>query len=138
MEDQRQYVSEEQIAYARLLDAGMKLGFVMIVVSFALYVSGVVTPHVPLEQLPAYWGLSASDYMAATNAPTGWGWVSLATKGDYMNFIGIAALSLITVLCYLRILPIFLRSGDKAFSIIASVEIVVLLLAASGVLMLGH
>ncbi|MGE0080124.1 MAG: hypothetical protein AB7U81_02375 [Thiohalomonadaceae bacterium] len=138
MEQQRQYASEEQVAYARILDAGMKLGFVVVVVSFLLYVFGLVTPHVPVEQLPHYWTLSAQDYMAATNVPTGWGWLSLAGKGDYLNFIGIAILSLVTVVCYLRILPILVKGGDKAYTIIAGLEVLVLLLAASGVLVIGH
>ncbi|MFA7620045.1 MAG: hypothetical protein WC012_13490 [Thiohalomonadaceae bacterium] len=138
MEKQHQYASEEQVVYAKVLDAGMKLGFVIVVVSFVLYVFGFVTPHVPVEQLPHYWTLSAQEYLVATNVPTGWGWLSLAGKGDYLNFIGIAILSLVTVVCYLRILPIFAKGGDKAFTAIAAVEVLVLVLAASGILVIGH
>jgi len=138
MEKQHQYASEEQVVYAKVLDAGMKLGFVIVVVSFVLYVFGFVTPHVPVEQLPHYWTLSAQDYLAATNVPTGWGWLSLAGKGDYLTFIGTAILSLVTVFCYLRILPILVKGGDKAYTIIAGLEVLVLLLAASGILVIGH
>jgi len=44
--------SEEQVAYAKLLDIGMKVGLLMLVISFALYLLGIFTPHVPVSELP--------------------------------------------------------------------------------------
>lgn len=136
--EKKSYTSEEQLVYADWLDRGMKLGFVMLVVSFLLYVFGVMTPHVPVDELPNYWHLSAAEYAAATGAPHGWGWLAHALQGDYANFIGIAVLSLVTILCYLIILPILLRRKDTPFVVIAVLEVLVLVLAASGILAAGH
>ena len=138
MENQKHYATEEQRIYAALLDRGMKIGFVLLVISFALYLTGVIEPHVPVRDLPAYWGMSAVEYAQAAEVPPGWGWLSLAGTGDYMNFIGIAVLAFVTVACYLRILPILVRNGDTAFGVIVVLEVLVLLLAASGLLVVGH
>ncbi len=77
------------------------------------------------------------DFNVALNAPTGWNWVGLVGKGDYLNFVGIAMLSGLTILCYLVILPILFRKKDTAYAIIAIAEVLVLSLAASGLLKVG-
>ena len=102
------YATEEQLVYADLLDWGMKIGFIMLVAAFVAYLTGMAAPHVPVEELPKYWTMPVSQYLAAANAPHGWGWVALAGKGDYMNFIGIAFLSAVTIACFARGRP---RSG---------------------------
>ena len=38
----------EQRIYARWLDIGTRVGLAMLVVGFAVYVFGVLDPHVPL------------------------------------------------------------------------------------------
>jgi hypothetical protein len=131
-------ISEEKLAYATLLDWGMKIGFVLLVVSFTLYVLGIVKPHIPLEELPQYWSMPVNEYLKATNVHTGWSWLHLVHKGDFMNFIGIAFLSAITIVCYLRILPIYLKTKDTVFAVVTIIEVLILVLAASGVLVVGH
>lgn len=131
-------VSPEQKVYADLLDVGMKVGLVMLVISFAVYVLGIVEPHVPLESLPQYWSMPVSEYLRQANVGTGWSWLGLVGKGDFMNFAGIAFLSAITIVCYVRILPMTLRQGEKLFTSILAVEALVLTLGASGILVAGH
>jgi hypothetical protein len=62
----------------------------------------------------------------------------MLAKGDYLNLIGVALLGFVTVLCYLRVLPLLLRSGERLQSAFAVAQVVVLLLAASGLLAGGH
>ena len=57
--------------------------------------------------------------------------------GYYLNFIGIAMLAGLTILCYLVILPILIKKKDTPYVIIAIIEIAVLVLAASGLLKTG-
>jgi hypothetical protein len=92
---------------------------------------------VKIDDLPKYWTMRVHDYNVALNAPTGWGWAALVGKGDYLNFVGIAMLSGLTILCYLVILPILIRKKDIAYTVIAVVEVLVLSLAASGLLKVG-
>ncbi len=129
--------TEEQLAYAKLLDIGMKIGLLMLVISFAIYVLGIFTPHVPVGDLPKYWSMPVKDYLKATDIHTGWSWVYLLGKGDFLNFIGIAFLSGVTILCYLRIIPILFRKKDTVYAVLAIIEVLVLVLAASGVLKAG-
>ena len=126
------------MAYAELLDFGMKAGLVGMIVCFLLYVSGIVPPHVPLEDMPRYWSMPVNEYLAAAKVPTGWGWLQLAGKGDYLNFLPVAFLSTITIACYLRILPMLSAKGERIFSAIIIAEVAVLLLAVSGYLAGGH
>lgn len=134
----KQKVAPEQITYALWLDWGMKIGFVAMVISFALYVLGVLEPRIPFADLPKYWVMPVGKYLEAANIQAGWSWVSLVKHGDFLNFIGIAFLSGITILCYARILPIFMAAKDKIFQAIVVAEILVLVLAASGILAGGH
>src|SRR5512141_568328 len=129
--------SEEQMAYAGVLNAGMWLGLAILVITFIIYISGILPSFVPIDDLPKYWTMRVHDYNVALNAPTGWHWTSLVGKGDYLNFVGIAMLSGLTILCYLVILPILIRKKDTAYVVIAVVEILVLSLAASGLLKVG-
>ena len=52
--------------------------------------------------------------------------------------LGIVLLSGCSLLCLLSLLPLYSKRGDRAYLAICIAEIAVLLLAASGVLTLGH
>ena len=129
--------TEEQIAYAGLLNIGMKVGMAMLLVTFSLYMFGVLEPHIPVNDLPTYWVMPVGEYLQAADVHTGWSWLNMLDKGDFVNFLGIAFLSGVTIVCYMRIIPILIKKGDKAYVVLAIVEVLVLVLAASGVLKSG-
>jgi len=129
--------SGEQIAYANILNIGMILGLVLIIVTFIIYMFGILPSFISPQEIPNYWGMKSKDFIHNLGAPTGWGWLSFIGKGDYLNFVGIAILAGITVLCYLVILPILMRKKDTPYVVIAIIEIAVLVLAASGILKSG-
>jgi hypothetical protein len=76
--------------------------------------------------------LPVDRFVAATGAPTGWAWLGYLGSGDYLNLVGVAMLGLVTVLCYARIVVPLLRSGERLYAALAIAQIVVLLIAASG------
>ena len=129
--------TEEQLAYAKLLDLGMKIGLLMLVVTFFIYVFGIFTPHIPVNELPNYWKLPVKEYLKVTGIHTGWAWLGMVGKGDILNFIPIVFLAGVTILCYIRIIPILFRKKDTIYAFIAIIEVLVLVLAASGVLKSG-
>ena len=129
--------TEEQLAYAKLLDLGMKAGLLMLVVTFFIYVFGIFTPHIPVNELPNYWKLPVKQYLKVADIHTGWSWVSMIGKGDFLNFLPIVFLAGVTILCYIRIIPILFRKKDTIYAVLAIVEVLVLVLAASGVLKSG-
>lgn len=131
-------VSEEQLLYARWLDVGTRIGLGLLIASFALYVSGLVPPLIPFSDLPALWILPVDEYLAATGLRGGWSWLGKVHLSDMMNFAGIAFLSLVTVGCYLVLAASYLRKRDTACALIVLAEIVVLVLAASGLVGGAH
>jgi hypothetical protein len=137
MTNEKNKASEEQMVYAGVLNIGMWLGLAVLIITFFIYLSGVLPNFVPIEDLPKYWTMRVHEYNVALNAPTGWQWVTQVGKGDYLNFVGIVMLSGLTILCYLVILPILFRKKDTAYAIIAIMEVLVLSLAASGLLKVG-
>ena len=145
-ESDTQTTQSEQILYAKVLEIGMYIGLVILFVTFGLYVSGILAPVVPLDQVSSYWNQGVHEYLEAVNrdhlhmehAPTGWAWVTMLDKGDFLNFVGIAILGGITIICYLAIVPALLRKKDFVYLAMALVEVFVLSLAASGILVVGH
>jgi uncharacterized membrane protein len=131
------YASPEQLRYAKVLGIGVQLGFFMLVATFIIYLSGVLPPLVPVDQLPKYWGLSAAEFVKATHTPTGWSWLAQIGKGDVLNLLGICVLSSISVVSTLAVLPIFARRRERAHLIISILLIAVLVLSASNVLAAG-
>jgi len=129
--------TEEQLAYAKLLDLGMKFGLLILIATFIVYIFGILTPHVAVDDLPKYWTMPVKDYLKAANIHTGWSWLSLVGKGDILNFIPIVFLAGVTILCYIRIIPILFRKKDTVYAFLAIIEVLVLVLAASGVLKSG-
>lgn len=138
MAAEKEYASQEQVLYARWLDMGTKAGFLLLVVSFALYVTGFIEPHIAHGDLPGYWRLPVDEFLVVANVQAGWGWLRLVHRGDFLNLIGVAWLSSVTLACYLRLLPVFAGNGDRAYAAIAALEIVVLSAAMSGLLIGGH
>lgn len=132
------YVTPEQLAYADLLDIGVTIGRYLLAGTFILYVFGFAPPKIPLSELPAYWSMAADQYSNRVGVGTGWGWLALIGYGDYMNFVGIAFLSGLTFACYLRVLPFALQRKDFVFGTVLMLEVIVLSLAASGLLAGGH
>lgn len=136
----------DQILYAGILARGMYLGLGVLLVTFVLYLTGVVQPGIPIEELPRLWTLSAHDYLETVNheflhrphVADGWQWVFLLGMGDFLNFVGIAILALVTIVCYLGILPSLFRKRDWIYATIVTLEIVVLALAAAGIGGGGH
>jgi hypothetical protein len=137
VEAERPAIAEEQLAYAQVLDLGMKLGLLLLVATFVLYVTGLVRPHIPLEELPRYWSLPVKEYLAATGIHRGWSWLGMLGKGDFLNFLGIAFLSSVAIVCYVAVSPIFFRKKDRIYAALVVAEVTVLVLAASGLLAVG-
>jgi hypothetical protein len=135
---QLKYVTPEQLAYADVLETGLAIGRYFLAGTFILYVFGFTTPKVLLSELTANWSMPANQYSSHVGVGTGWGWIKLIHYGDYMNFLGIAFLASVTAACYLRLLPISVRGKDYSFSTMLLLEILVLFLAATGLLAFGH
>lgn len=129
--------SEEQLAYASILDWGMKIGLLGIIITFFIYVFQILPPYIPLNELIRLWGLNVHQFLEHTGIQSGWTWVKLLSKGDFLNFLPIAFLGALTIFCYVRILPIFIKKRETIYTILVIIQVLILLLAASGLLKVG-
>jgi hypothetical protein len=123
----------EQITYANMLFYGCWGGLALMAFTYVLYVTGLLPPHVPLDKVPLLWSQPVGTYLELGKVPHGWGWTVLLGKGDFLNFLGIVLLAGMTILCYIPLIPAFLKRGEKGFALMALAEILVLLFAASGI-----
>jgi len=122
----------EDGVYARWLDLGTRAGLAALAIGFLLYALGRVEPLVPVQDLARLWRMPLAGYLAASGAPTGWGWLQFIGRSDYFNFIGIGMLGLVTAACYARIIPPLLARGEHLYAGLAIAQVLVLLAAASG------
>jgi len=129
---------DEVRVYANLLYYGMVAGFVLLLASFAAYLFGWLPAFVAPQELPRLWGLPVAQYLQQSHSPSGWGWLAQAGHGDFSNLVGIVVLVGCSLPPLLALVPLFLKQRDRAYAIICALEVLVLLLAASGVLGAGH
>ena len=126
--------TEEQKLYASILNKGMLLGLIALVGTFIVYAAGIFEPMIPIGEVQHYWVMSVSDYLEKTGMHAGWAWAGNLGYGDMLNFAPIAFLSGLTIVCYLAILPGLIKKKDTAYVVIAILEVLVLSVAASGIL----
>ena len=123
----------EQVTYANMLFYGCWGGLGLMAVTYLLYVFGVLTPHVKLELVPLLWSQPVGTYLELGQVPHGWGWTVLILKGDFLNFLGIVLLAGMTIVCYIPLIPVFMKRKEYVFATLALAEILVLMFAASGI-----
>ncbi|NLW81680.1 MAG: DUF1634 domain-containing protein [Desulfovibrionales bacterium] len=123
----------EQITYANILFYGCWGGLALMILTYMLYVTGIMEPYVSMELVTRFWSLPVHNYLAENNVPTGWGWARLLGKGDFLNFTGIALLGGLTIVCYIPVIFAYFKKKDIPYAIIAFLEVLVLCFAASGI-----
>jgi hypothetical protein len=128
----------EQVRYATVLEKGMYLGLLCLFATFTLYVSGVMEAYLPRHELSEHWQKNVHEYLTDAEIEPGWGWVKMLGYGDFINFIGIAILAGVTVPCYISTLPLLLRKKDTIYVVLVLLEVLVLSIAASGIVKVGH
>jgi hypothetical protein len=124
--------------YARWLDAATRWAFAASLLAFVLYATGLAPAFVPLDALPALWGLPVGEYLERTGMVSGWGWLGLLRFSDYASLACVALIGMVTLICYLRILPLLLRLGERLQAALVLAQVLVLLIAASGLLAGGR
>ena len=128
----------EQLRYASILEKGMYFGLLILFVTFAVYASGIMKPYIPLDKVSSCWNMEVRDYLHHANVKAGWSWLGMLKYGDFINFIGIVILAGVTIICYRAIIPILLKNNDRAYAVLAFLEVLILGLAASGIFAVGH
>lgn len=126
--------TREQIIYANLLIIGVWLGIIILATTYAIYLTGILPSHVEISFIPKVWSQGVREYLEITHSPHGWGWLRFLGKGDFLNYTGFVLLALMTIFCYLVLVRGYIRQKNWIFAVIALLEIIVLSVAASGLL----
>lgn len=121
----------DQLIYARWLGVLARTALGFLAGGFAVYVLGILEPLVKPEALVEQWRLPVHEFIAATGAPTGWGWLTLLGKGDYLNMAGVALLGVVSIVCYMRLAIHYFEVKDR-LAWLAVAQVLVLAAAASG------
>ena len=129
--------SEAQLFYANLLNRLTLLGFALLLIAFAIYLSGLLGSYIPMQEVINLWTQSSHHYMQTANIHPGWDWVSKVGYGDFLVYIPIIILAGVTIVCYIGVIFKFLKTKEYILVVIAILEVLVLSAAASGFLQAG-
>ena len=110
----------------------------MLVTGFLAYATGLVEPHVALERMPELWSGSAAAYLQAVELEPGWHWARALHRSDFLALAAISFLASCSILCLAGAAPVFYRDGERTLAWLCLIEIAVIVLAASGLLTIGH
>jgi len=125
---------KEQLLYAKLLGRLSKVGLVLVIITFITYVAKLLPPKIHFSELSKYWSFPCEEYLRLAEIHNGWSWISLLGYGDFLPFLAISFLAIATIICYLAIIPVYLRRGDKIYGWLTIIEVMVLITAISGLL----
>ena len=128
----------EQILYAKILEIGMYLGLLILFVTFAIYAFGIMNPYIPLDEISQHWSKPVHDYLQDAHIKDGWAWLGMLGYSDFVNFVGIAMLAGVTIICYLAIVPTLFKNKDKVYAVLALLEAIILTAAASGIIAVSN
>ena len=109
----------EQITYANLLFIGAWVGILLMIITYLIYVTGILSPHVDVTVIMQNWDKGVDEFLRITDSPHGWGWLSLLGKGDFLNFIGLVLIAVLTIFCYLFLVVGYQKRKDWAFFFIS-------------------
>ena len=63
--------SDEQLLYAKALRAGMITGLLTLAITYVIYVTGIMAPYAPVEELSQYYSLPVNEYLEKADVKPG-------------------------------------------------------------------
>jgi hypothetical protein len=129
----------QRLAFARLLRGSTGLGLATLALTFLVYAMQILPSDIPPEELPAHWGKPLEQFHRDTGLQDRFGsvpglrWVLHLDQSDYLVQLPIAFLAVITLFCYVMLAKHYLRQRSLLLLTVALLQLLVLLLAASGI-----
>lgn len=126
------YVSEVQRTYADVLQLFVIVGLALLFLTFILFAAGLLPEVVAPQRVPELWDQPAHEFIAQTSFPDGWSWLSMLHFGDVLTLGALAFLATGTIVCFTIAIVLFIKKGDRAYAVMVALQVVVLIVAASG------
>lgn len=125
---------QEQLRYAAVMRWGARLGFAVLAVSMVALIMGWGDPLIPMNDLPSLWSQSSEHYRLALSAANRGTWLSGLLHPDLAGAAGLVMLLLVCVVGLVAVIPMYLRAGQRWLAWIGIAQLLVMGLAASGML----
>lgn len=126
------------MAYAEILSWVSLLGMIFLGLGFFIYLMQMLPSTVSIQEISQHWHLKASDFTHQLHIPTGWAWIDHIFHGDILSYASIVFLSTGTIGCLAIVAVVFFREKNHIYTAIAIAQVLILLLAASGIVSSGH
>lgn len=120
--------------YARILQRIVIVGSLLMLVSFVIYAFGLLPTVMEAERVPTVWHLPADEAAPLIGRPPLWHWVLAPQRADLLSLGSLTVLAATTPVGLAVLFVLFLRRRDFVYAIMVFFQLVVLLLAASGML----
>lgn len=127
-----------QLTYANVLSWASTLGMIFVAAGYLVYVFQLLPSAVSPAEIAMNWHLRAAEFHNAVPVPSGWDWIAEWNRGDVLSYLSIIYLSSVTMLCLIVIVPLFIREKDRNYTLIALLQVLVLVFAATGIVSGGH
>jgi hypothetical protein len=126
-------ISKTQKRYAHVLYWVAAVGQILLVLGYIIYVSKLLPRETPIERITQAWHLSAAELTDELGLETGWNWIRKLSYGDSISYGALVMLALGTNICLLVAAVSYFREKNRKYAFIVILQIVVLLVAASGI-----
>lgn len=127
-----------QLTFASILVWLVRIGLGLLFVTFVVYASGLVSSVVAIADVPDHWHLSADEYAELTDLEIGWAWLGTFDQGRTLVFAALVFFPTGTMVLIGITVVLYLRQKVPAYALIAFLELVVLIVAATGIFSIGH
>lgn len=135
------YADRVHILYAKTLDLVSHTVIVAMAVGYALYLTGLLPLSIPIDAIAENWHLSAADMLATLHHPSGWNFLTApggVLHGDIVSYMSIILLALATLFCLTVAIAIYLSEKKLLLFTIVLIQLLVLVVAASGIMATGR
>ncbi|MFO8065209.1 MAG: hypothetical protein ACQETQ_05310 [Spirochaetota bacterium] len=123
---------ELERSYGKVLHYLVLTGFVLLFLMFFLYAFGVLPAYMDAERVPEIWAMPADEAQELMGRPPFWGWVTNLHRADLLSLGSLAFLTAVTPLAFTFLLALFLKHKNVPYAAMVFVEMLILILAASG------
>ena len=119
--------------YAGLLGVLSNVGMILLFTTFLLYFLGIIDSRITPEEITRLWHLDVATFHNETETAVGWDWISEIATGSGISFAALVFLAFCTLICLIALIPIYHAEKDTWYLAIVLGQIIVLVVAASGV-----
>ena len=118
--------------YGAILAWSMRFGLVALAVTLGAYL--VFPSAVPVSRMHEIWGAPAADWLALNGLESGPHWATHWRGAETLVLAAIAWLGSCSIVCLAAVIPVLRRRAEHLAAMVCVLQIVVLVLAALGLL----